>query len=276
MSIGNLTPQAGEIVEVRQRRYLVEDTIPPVNGCDATLVALSCVDDDAQGQQLEVLWERELDAQVLSAEAWEQIASRGFDPADRFSAYLNVLRWNCVTSISSSQMMLALGRQRERGFGVNPWDTSSRFLVSHRLLVDETYAGPLRDWLGTFHPSSLLILDEAHHAAPSSGARYAIDSHITRAVRDLAPRFEHRLFLSATPHNGHSNSFSALLEIMDPQRFCRGVRVSKKMLEDVVVRRLKDDLREVVGGFPKREVVQVDIDGLPGDAPEITACSVAR
>jgi hypothetical protein len=68
----------------------------------------------------------------------------------------------------------------------------------------------------------LLILDEAYHAAASSGQRYAIDSHITRAVRDLAPRFEHRLFLSATPHNGHSNSFSALLEILDPQRFCRG------------------------------------------------------
>ena len=32
-------------------------------------------------------------------------------------------------------------------------------------------------------------------------------------------RFEHRLFLTATPHNGHSNSFSALLEMLDPQRF---------------------------------------------------------
>jgi len=29
---------------------------------------------------------------------------------------------------------------------------------------------------------------------------------------------EHRLFLTATPHNGHSNSFSALLEMLDQQR----------------------------------------------------------
>ena len=35
----------------------------------------------------------------------------------------------------------------ERGFSVNPWSTHSRFLVSHRLLIDEAYAGPLRDWL---------------------------------------------------------------------------------------------------------------------------------
>ena len=117
--------------------------------------------------------------------------------------------------------------------------------------------------LGTFRAGSLLILDEAHHAAPSSGQRYAIDSHITRAVRDLAPKFEHRLFLSATPHNGHSNSFSALLEILDPQRFCRGMKVSKKMLDDVMVRRLKDDLRKISGGFPERKVVQENIDGLP-------------
>ena len=48
-------------------------------------------------------------------------------------------------------------------------------------------------------PRAMLILDEAHHAAPASGSRYAIDSQFTRAVRDLAGRFEHRLFLSATP-----------------------------------------------------------------------------
>ncbi|MCB1093123.1 MAG: hypothetical protein KDL87_16410, partial [Verrucomicrobiae bacterium] len=49
-------------------------------------------------------------------------------------------------------------------------------------------------------PGSLLILDEAHHAAPASGAKYAIDSCITKAVREIAGRFEHRLFLSATRH----------------------------------------------------------------------------
>jgi len=41
------------------------------------------------------------------------------------------------------------------------------------------------------------------------------------------------------------------------------------MLDDVMVRRLKDDLREIVGGFPKRHVVQEETDGLPSDAPEL-------
>lgn len=66
--------------------------------------------------------------------------------------------------------------RRERGFGVNPWRTHSRFLVSHSLLIDPTYSQNLETWLGDFHPGSLMILDEAHHAAPASGA--ASNSHI--------------------------------------------------------------------------------------------------
>ena len=66
-------------------------------------------------------------------------------------------------------------------------------LISHKLLIREEYAAPLRAWLDDFRSGTLLILDEAHHAAPSSGAKYAIDTKITRAVEDFAKRFEHRL-----------------------------------------------------------------------------------
>ena len=76
MKSSSPTPELGQIVAVRQRLYLVEQSVPPVNRGDSTLIQLSCVDDDAQGPQLDVLWERELDGQVI--EAWDTIASRGF------------------------------------------------------------------------------------------------------------------------------------------------------------------------------------------------------
>ena len=115
--------------------------------------------------------------------------------------------------------------RRERGFGVNPWMTHSRFLVSHNLLIDPSYADPMRTWLGAMRPGSLLILDEAHHAAPSSGGRYGIES---------------------------------------------GGKVrGRKALEDVMVRRLKEDIRATQGGFPGRRVEGVLIDGLPPDAAEL-------
>ena len=141
--------------------------------------------------------------------------------------------------------------RRLRGFSVNPWSTGSRFIVSHRLLTDEVYAAGLRDVLGEFRARALFILDEAHHTAPAAATRYAISSQLTKAVRELGERFEHRLFLTATPHNGHSNSFSALLEMLDPQRFTRGVDVRPTDLDPVMVRRLKSDLRRLGEAFPK-------------------------
>jgi len=43
----------------------------------------------------------------------------------------------------------------------------------------------------------------------------------------------------------------------------------KKALEHVMVRRLKEDIRNVQGGFPKRNVDRVVIDRLPEAAPEL-------
>ena len=351
-------PEVGDLVQVRSRRWLVEEVVDSTTPGNTPVVRLACADDDAQGQSLEVFWDYELDRRILEEEGWGDLATKGFDAPRQFAAFLHTLRWNCTTAtdpnlfqapfragikIEAYQMEplrkalrlprvnlfiaddTGLGKtieagliarelllrkkvktivvsvppsvleqwkaeleerfglvfeildrayltrmRRERGFGVNPWRTHSRFLVSHNLLIDPTYADPMREWLGPMLPGSLLILDEAHHAAPASGGRYGIETKFTRAVRDLTGRFEHRLFLSATPHNGHSNSFSTLLELLDPYRFTRGVKVrGKKALEDVMVRRLKEDIREIQGGFPKRDVVRLVIDGLPNDAPEL-------
>lgn len=152
-------------------------------------------------------------------------------------------------------------RRRERGFGVNPWSTHHRFIVSHALLRRPEYREPLLQRLGDRAQKSLFVLDEAHVAAPATRSRYAVDSEITTTIRDIAPRFDNRLFLSATPHNGHSNSFSALLEILDPVRFTRGVPVEGRIdLAPIMVRRLKRDLKELgIDSLPERILVQINL-----------------
>jgi superfamily II DNA or RNA helicase len=349
-----LEPQRGDFVRVRSRRWLVEDE-PSIDGLKA--LRLACVDDDAQGETAEVLWDAEIDGEILGDEGWASVARLGTDDPSTFAAYLRTLRWNTATAsdrdlfqapfragihLDAYQLLplrkaLRLPRvnlliaddvgagktveaglvlremllrrrvdfvlvaapagmvrqwqdelevkfglaftivdrdylavlRRERGYGASPWASGTRFIISHSLLAEETYVGGLRDLLREFRPRALLILDEAHHAAPASGSRYAIDSQFTRSVRGLADRFEHRLFLSATPHNGHSNSFSALLEILDPQRFTRGVPVNPRDLDPVMVRRLKSDLRHFGEKFPERRVKPIVISGLPNDAPEL-------
>jgi superfamily II DNA or RNA helicase len=159
-------------------------------------------------------------------------------------------------------------RRRQRGFGVNPWATHHRFIISHALLRRPEYRESLLQLLRDRATKSLLVLDEAHAAAPASRSRYAVDSEVTSTIRDLAPRFDNRLFLSATPHNGHSNSFSALLEILDPIRFTRGVPVDGKAdLAPITVRRLKRDLKKpgiesvpdrIVGGGTSRASLKLN------------------
>jgi hypothetical protein len=121
-----------------------------------------------------------------------------------------------------------------------------------------------------FLPSSLLILDEAHHAAPSSGGKYGIETKFTRAVREIAWRFAHRLFLSATPHNGHSNSFSTLLEVLDPYRFTRGVKVESEgpERESWCAASRRTSARSMAGSLNARSCASNSKD-LPDDAPEL-------
>lgn len=348
-------PQPGDLATVRQRQYLVDDVVKPSGARDEhTLVHLTCLDDDAQGRALSVLWERELGARVIEP------ATAGLGPADRldeprhFAAYLHALKWSSVTATDArlfqapfragihlldhqlvplkkalelprvnlfiaddvglgktieaglvmQELMLrqrvdrvlvvcpaavtlqwrdelerrfglrfeifnrdfVARRRQERGFATPIWATHHRFIVSYQTLRRPEAYEPLLAFLGEgVRHKSMLVLDEAHVVAPATSSRYALDTDTTRSIKQLAEHFEHRLFLSATPHNGHSNSFSALLEMLDPQRFTRGTRVREAQLEPVMVRRLKSDLRALgtTQQYPRRDVlaVRLALDG---------------
>ncbi|MDQ2716480.1 MAG: DISARM system SNF2-like helicase DrmD [Chloroflexota bacterium] len=153
--------------------------------------------------------------------------------------------------------------RRERGLHFNPWTHFPRLITSIDFLKRER---PMRLFSEALPPEGaspyprtfdLLILDEAHNVAPSGRGRYATDSLRTAALRRLAPHFEHKLFLSATPHNGYRESFAALLELLDNQRFARGVEPDHEQLNAIMVRRLKSELPKRWDGsarFPKREI----------------------
>lgn len=117
----------------------------------------------------------------------------------------------------------------------------------------------------------LLILDEAHHVAPATPQQvYAVDSQQTKLIRRIAPHFTHRLFLSATPHNGYQASFTALLEILDDQRFARGVEPKQAAVRQTVVRRLKRDIVNADGTprFVARRTSPIPVE-YPEDEREI-------
>ncbi len=159
--------------------------------------------------------------------------------------------------------------RRSRGLHVNPWTHYPRLITSIDFLKRDRPLRLMREVLPAegeaIYPRrfDLLIVDEAHNIAPSAGGNYAVDSQRTAAIRLLAPHFEHKLFLTATPHNGYSESFTALLEILDSQRFARGVDPDRKQLQVVMIRRLKQELPPRWDGkprFPVRKLEALTVD----------------
>lgn len=167
-------------------------------------------------------------------------------------------------TIVNSELMAQV--RRSHGLHANPFLMFPRVIVSMAWLPQVRAQRLLRDvYAQASDPKSakrfafdILVVDEAHHVAPSSppsiagGRGYAVDTQRTVAVRQLAEKCEHRLFLSATPHNGHPESFTALLEMIDSRRFSRGALLDSDALKDVTVRRLKSDLPGK--GFKTRKV----------------------
>lgn len=169
--------------------------------------------------------------------------------------------------IVDSELMRDL--RRKRGIHVNPWGHYPRLIVSIDYLKRERPLALFNQ--ATFREDGrilprwgdLLVVDEAHNVAPSTTKHYVEDSLRTKAVRSLVPHFEHKMFLTATPHNGYQASFTALLELLDDQRFAREVMPSKEQLGRVMVRRMKSELKKRWDGsarFPERKIRPIEVD----------------
>ena len=109
--------------------------------------------------------------------------------------------------------------RRRMGIDTNPWKAYPRIITSMDYLplpdvlqqfmqasgVGEESSGNGQS--GPHAPWDLLIVDECHNFAPQSGNRA---SQRTRMLRDIRFLFEHRIFLSATPHNGKTVCFTKI------------------------------------------------------------------
>jgi len=183
-------------------------------------------------------------------------------------------KFNLRFDIIDRERILKL--RREYGTHVNPWRSFPRLITSTDFLKAERHLNSFLapDEHGNPPQWDLLILDEAHNCAPSGRTRYVRDSQRTRMLRRIAPHFQHRLFLTATPHNGFTESFTALLELLDPLRFHSDDHVDSGAVATVMVRRIKEELRgtdTTTRNFPKRTVQAIPV---PSDSGEDHAATL--
>jgi superfamily II DNA or RNA helicase len=159
------------------------------------------------------------------------------------------LEFEVIDSDSTFQL------RRRMGIDTNPWKAFPRIITSMDYLrmpdvlqqfLQAAGADAERDQQRVLAqaPWDLLIVDECHHFAPQGGGRA---SQRTRMLREIRFLFEHRVFASATPHNGKTVSFTGLLELLDPIRFQMTVEMDatdQRHLGEVRIRRLKDDINK--------------------------------
>ena len=138
--------------------------------------------------------------------------------------------------------------KKELGESCCPWSLYPRIITSPHYLRSsgtlqafmEGCAAPARPHA----PWDLLVVDEAHHLAPRAKGTETL---LTQMLRTVAPWFEHRVFLTATPHDGYSATYTGLLEILDPVRFRKTAAptpAERRRQRQVVIRRTR---RSVAG-----------------------------
>ena len=139
--------------------------------------------------------------------------------------------------------------RRKRGIHVNPWSHFPRLITSIDFLKCER---PLRLFRETLPAGDqpvyprrydLLIVDEAHMSLLLGEAstqpilcapKLFVRSHHTSSISS---------FCLPLPTTDTVKVFSALLELLDNQRFARAVMPDRSQLEAVMVRRMKSELK---------------------------------
>lgn len=115
------------------------------------------------------------------------------------------------------------------------------------------------------HGWDLIVVDEAHLAAQphAVSGRKAPDMERFVFVREAAARAAHLLLLTATPHNGYTDSFQSLFKMLDPtlivERLSGPVLDRERARKNNVVQRRRADIedwykhRGVKSPFPQRQ-----------------------
>ncbi|MFO8145168.1 MAG: helicase-related protein [Candidatus Syntrophosphaera sp.] len=152
--------------------------------------------------------------------------------------------------------------------GANPWEFHDAFVVS----VDYAKMPRIKNQINSVH-WDVVIIDEAHKVGKphQSGPDQSVSKQRWDLGQELAysNKIDHFLMLTATPHNGYTDSFASLLRLLDvgavsgPQH---NPNIHREIAQNHVIQRRRKDVEawlEQRGGqsaFPDRDQDEVIVD----------------
>jgi ERCC4-related helicase len=99
----------------------------------------------------------------------------------------------------------------------------------------------------------IIVIDEAHNVAERGN-----QAQRARLAKLLAERSDTLILLSATPHDGRSESFASLMNMLDPTAIADPHDYTKDDINGLCVRRFKKDIKDQVQGAFKDRIVSVE------------------
>ncbi len=97
----------------------------------------------------------------------------------------------------------------------------------------------------------IIVIDEAHNVAERGKKR----AQRSRLATLLSERSDALIMLSATPHDGRSESFASLMNMLDPTAIADPSDYTKEDIKGLCIRRFKKDIQEqVAGAFRERSI----------------------
>ncbi|MBM3749250.1 MAG: DEAD/DEAH box helicase, partial [Acidobacteria bacterium] len=167
--------------------------------------------------------------------------------------------------------------ERELPAGANPWEYHRCLITS----VDYAKQPAIKNQI-LEQSWDIVIFDEAHQVAKphQSGPDQRVRMDRWGLAQALAPHARHLLFLTATPHNGYTDSFASLLHMLDvgavdgPQHAPQIIRsvarrhVCQRRREDVELWFQDDPTKSP---FPKRDQAEVIVAPSQYEAEAIRA-----
>ena len=142
----------------------------------------------------------------------------------------------------------------------NVWTHEDLIITS----VDFAKQDDVLEALGNLEPEwDIAVFDEAHHLT----ARRSSDDSKERTQRyrvgeAVAHNSDALLLLTGTPHKGKSDQFYFLISLLDPYRFSHESQIKPEALDDLMIRRLKDDMYETDGTrmFPEKNIEALGVE----------------
>lgn len=153
--------------------------------------------------------------------------------------------------------------------GANPWQYFQFVIAS----IDYAKSPDIKQQIKE-QQWDLLLVDEIHLCArPHSNVMATKQQQRYELVKDLSKKISNVLFLTATPHNGYSDSFASILEMINPeivqQNGNGSITLNKSKARYNVIQRNRKKLEawyEKQGKkspFPQRDQKEVIIDPKP-------------